>query len=400
MEDEPAEESEYTVKFEIQKGTCSNPKTVSIYSISDLWNHFSSRSTFEIFEDFQRLISSEKKIFLDVLDEKFGKPFGSETFWFGTAPGPCILEEASRSQLNDKRNEMCHFLNGAQLQFIPEDFYLFERSDNCLLNNLFDNLTIVASLSYLFDITSITDSEVSCRLVGKQTVNKKFAYETIDAKNHEYFFKTYHWAYNNGNLSDKITLAKNIISLHCEKNVFNIGEDCFGSIKSGYQIYLKKNVQRYLEVKEKVSNSILEMSDKVNHTVDDFVTTFKHSVIALISYFISLVVTNSILGGNLENIFTEQITYLSITLVIVSLLHYIASLISFREKIDRFEFSYQKLSERYADILDGEDIKKTFNDDEVHQRDLKYLESHFERFGILWIACIVIFILMLFYIKS
>jgi len=59
------------------------------------------------------------------------------------------------------------------------------------------------------------------------------------------------WVYTDGNYTDKIGLARNLISIHLKNdNLLTLDEGTIHSLESGYDIYLKDNVKQYIEIKK------------------------------------------------------------------------------------------------------------------------------------------------------
>ena len=86
-----------------------------------------------------------------------------------------------------------------------------------------------------------------------------FKYEKI----YDEFYKIYRWIFQDSNEYDKIELTRHVISIHCKySDILNIDEKTFLSIKSNYNIYLKENVDKYIELKNLVKPPVARKEDK------------------------------------------------------------------------------------------------------------------------------------------
>jgi hypothetical protein len=140
------------------------------------------------------------------------------------------------------------------------------------------------------------------------------------------YLDVYKWVYNGGNLNDKIGLARNIISLHFE-DVSELGlkGSPFQAIQSSYKVYEKQNIKQYIEIRNKVSDQLLDFNNRANKVIETFASGFQKSALALISFYISAIAINVLGKGEFLNIFTLDATLLSITFLIGSLVYYFVS---------------------------------------------------------------------------
>src|SRR5690606_3562758 len=116
-------------------------------------------------------------------------------------------------------------------------------------------------------------------------------------------YKVYRWVYNNENkenILEKLELARIQIAknLTFENNCFKIKtENIMSNLRSMYKIYLKENVDKYIEATNKVAEIISQMIFRQNEIISSFTNSLKTNSILLISFFISLVVYNNLAAG-------------------------------------------------------------------------------------------------------
>lgn len=394
---------DFYLKITINKGI-DEKKQLTVYSFRELVKFLEDQPFKGLLQEFNNLLKNNEYInfvFSDSM-ESF------HTYTFGFSPENAMVtvtvddkNKKKRDDLIQKRDEICHFSNAGDYGFIPEDFFLAERLPDNPFNSLFDKLSIIFSLIYLANITSlIGENRLDCKLDGYKRIEHEIDFRNLNNLKfgtYQEYFDIYQWVYSGGNLSDKIGLARNIISLHVRnKDLFTLEQGTLNSIKSSHELYLKKNVQQYIEVKNKISEFLCDMSQKSSEIADSFIGTFKNNITAFISFFISVMVLNALSGGKLSNIFTRDITLISLGLLGVSLLFLIVSIIEVSAKRKRFSDNYERLKNRYNSILDENDLKRIFNDDDDHWKDNKFIKKQTLRYSILWGATIFIFSLVIF----
>lgn len=85
-------------------------------------------------------------------------------------------------------------------------------------------------------------------------------------------------------------MARNVISLHVVEDDFTkIKGNIESSIKSNYNIYLKENVKKYIDVKNKINDSIFSLTNKFDDATGNLISSFKTSFYTLASLLISLI---------------------------------------------------------------------------------------------------------------
>ncbi len=227
------------------------------------------------------------------------------------------------------------------------------------------------------------------------------SFDDIDINSLVEYYDIYKWVFNGGNLSDKIGLARNIICIHLKnKNLLELGENTLDSIKSSHEIYLKQNIQQYIDVKNKMTEILFDMSQKSSEMVEKFTRSFKNNLFAFITFFSTVLVMNIISSGKLTNIFTRDITVISYVLILGSFVFLIHSILEKRTELKRFTETYDRLKKSYYDILEPNDINKIFNNDKYHYKDKKYVKNKIVLYSIAWLFIIVIIYRAIVYLSN
>jgi hypothetical protein len=194
-------------------------------------------------------------------------------------------------------------------------------------------------------------------------------------------------------------LAKNIITLSLKDfDSFKLIPGISDSIKSNFAIYLKENIYKYIDIKNRISDQLIEHSNRISKAIETFSDTFKNNLIGFITFFISVIVINSIASKSIIYVFNDTIASISYVILLVSACYLLFSLHELDMKEKRFHSSYKNLKTRYQFLLTAEDIANVFNNNKANEDDLQYFEQNKRNYSYLWLIFIfssffVIFIL-------
>lgn len=373
---------------------------MSFYSFSRTIEFLENTNLSGLMFVFRRFLTGKDFLHFVLPDQPEFDSFFTSTFLFSPRGMDEVfkdIDKNKRKELCKKRNEVAHFLNAADYTFIPEDFYLLKRSNEDSINSIFDKLAIIFLLISLVNVSHLEgDNRLQCQLVGYRRVNQVLDFGDFqpDAKVIKEYLEIYKWVYSGDNINDKIGIARNVITLKIKNdNLLDIEPGAINTIQSNHLIYLKENVQQYIEVKNKISEFIFDMFQKASETVDSFVGTFKNNVTATVSFFISVLIINSVQDVELTKIFTPEISVLSIVFLFLSALFLVFSRKDIRVKCERLESSYAKLKERYKDVLNANDIDAIFKAVK-HEEDIDYIRKQAAKYSYLWLLTIIVLLVI------
>ena len=386
-----SDEQGFTVSLAITKVRHQN--ILSLYSLDAFTTFLNELNIVDRFAVFRSLLLAGE-ISLHSLDSS--DTFGTATMQATTTNQFRTAKNIDRVELIGKRDEICHFRNGAEYQFVPEDFFLLDRSRNEIFNSIMDSLCFIISAVYLVDISYIENNTLSLRLNGYKVISEKIDFPIQLGNGQDEVFRLYSWAYNGGNISDKIGIIKNLVSLYAKKSILNLEEGVCSAARSNYEIYLKENIGRYLEIKNNIANKIMEMSQNCNKQIETFGSYFKQSIFAISSFFITIVVLAAIDKEKYGKVFSKDVQHISLGLIAISLVHMIFTVLEYQKKCERFGNEYNYLKETYKDVLDDKDINRIFNNDKTFNEDYAFLQSELEKYSCCWeIILIILLILVL-----
>lgn len=369
--------------------------TISIYNSGDFCTYICRLSILNVEAIFCQVIKSP--IFFDILFDDL--ILHTQSILFDKIENkdkiPLFNCLAQRSERGDAVKSICHTNLRHNGNFLPEDFFIKEsESVPLILRTFFDRIALLYAISYIFDNVSIEDNLIRFRLNGYKTIIGEIIFNEINTDSLKEYISIYEWCYNEGNLIDKIGITRNILSLHLESiNNLTLGGNPLFSILSNYEIYRKQNIKQYVEIRNKLSDHLLDLKDKADKIVDNFASDFKKSIFAFVSFFASIVVVQVLRNGDFVNVFSIDATLLSIAFLIIATLFFIASKWELSQQYRRYEEMYKNLKLRQKDLLNDDDLTRILNDDADYKANIKYIQEKKKIYSNLWIKTIVVFLL-------
>lgn len=391
---------EISLSIEITKQ--SSEGYYNIYNLDAFIKSLKELTISQFFTVFTRTFDNSEYIFFKVV----GSAISLHTrciYFIGDTEN--ISPESSENRRLDVENfkSVCHYSSTETHRLSPTDFK-FNIADESYseLMNVFENYAHILAVIYLIDQTNLIDNQLGYRINGYKTISGSVNLKAKASDSYKEYFDIYKWAYTGGNFIDKIGLARNIISLHFSNSgELELQGHPFQSIQSSFKVYEKQNIKQYIEIRNKISEQLLDFNNRANKIVENFASGFQRSALALISFYISAILIRALSRGESGNIFPLDATILSFAFLAGAFIYFLVSKWEINEQRKRFEDSYSNLKLRYKDLLEEDDIKKILNNDKEFKEDLYFIQrkrSIYSKMwlgflGILLIATILLYIL-------
>jgi hypothetical protein len=316
------------------------------------------------------------------------------------------------SRIHEARTK-CHW-DIENISLLPEDFfpYVSENSNDKLIN-LFQKVCLLFSCMYIFDYSSIKNESYSYKINGFKTFGSKI--ETLKIKDikifdksYEFFYRIYQWIYLGGNTNDKVSIARNIVSLNFNPITLELSETTFEAIQSNFKIYERENVKQYIDVRNKLSEILIDLQTKIGKIVEGFIGDFKKNIITLITFFISVIAIRVVSKGDFVGGFTNEIIILSFSFLLISIGLLIYSRWELNQKVSMFEKHYSQLKDRYKDLLSPKELDAIFEQcnpvqEEGAINDISFIDKQKGYYTLLWsLSILILFItlLIIFFINN
>jgi hypothetical protein len=352
-----------------------------------------------------------ERLVFEIQDDKFSS-WKTKTIAFIPKGDAIVVEgvgNVNRLKRIEEARELC-FCEMDKYNLLPEDFYCSESHAADLLYEYFQKVCILFTCSFVFDYSILKKDYYEFKLFGYKSLNKvvdslKVSNVIIDTDSRKSYFDIYQWLYLGGNNIDKINIARNIISLNINQDSFALDSSVKDSILSNYKIYEKENVKQYIEVRNKLSEMLIDLQGKINDIMDSFVSDFKKTLITLVSFFISVIVIRVISKGDFIGGFTNSIIGLSFAFLMIDLGILLYSKWELKEKLSSFRKHYSQIKNRYKELLSDVDLDNIFEecDPERTDKGQSLVEKQTKRYSILWIASIIIlsiFLIIVLFINN
>jgi hypothetical protein len=302
-----------------------------------------------------------------------------------------------------KSREVCYFSSQAKYPYSPRFFSPIEKGGipDAIFNKL-RKLSFIFSITNIFDVTSIEGNSLSYKLNGYKSLEGTIDIDSeIDANSINTYFDIYDWIYSNSsNISEKIGISRNILSIYLQENSLSIEKNAFYSIQSGFRIYLQENLNRYLEIRATINEQLININQSANNSIEKYLDDYQKSSITFVSFFISTLVITVLSNGQFQNVFTKDATILALALIAISLLYLVFSRWNLYSEKERLKIRYNNLKGRFRDLLIEEDIEKILQENQEFEDEIKFIESRSNVYTLLWIGTVLIILIAILSLSS
>ena len=312
------------------------------------------------------------------------------------------------SRINEARS-LC-YCEVEKYKLLPEDLFCSRFDENNLLQKAFLKACMLHVFSFILDYSAIRQDVYEYKLNGFRTLNgfintERLSKFEIDINSCKTVFEIYQWLYLGGNNIDKINIARNIISLNIDPTTLRVEPSAFESILSNYKIYEKENVKQYLQVRNRLSEILIDLQAKISDIVDSFIGDFKKNMLTLISFFISVIVIRVVSKGDFIGGLTNEIIGLSFVFLIISIGLLFYSRWELTKKIDLYNKHYNQIKDRYKGVLSSIELDNIFDecDPKKDNTNKSFVAKQKKLYSWLWFLSILllfIFLVIVFFINN
>lgn len=377
-------EQEDTVNIAIKIQKKFVDKTISVYSIEHFSKFLCRQKIEESFQLFSELFADGNQyICFRVLNcdrsiHTSSIAFADESLSWDRA--------ISRSNCIRNCNDSSVFLARTQYPLVPQDFTIIEHAYDYRLAGikaLFDRLRIVLSYLYIANTSNVVGNKAVLQF--DPTVNG-YEYKLEQLSGNNYAWKIYNWIYKDNSCVDRASIVRNIINIHCRtaEDILNIGENIYNSAVANHVIYQRKHADQYIEMKNKLSEFIVESAGQLQKLAHVLVEGFRNNFVAVIVFLMTVLFTDSIDFSSFAQVnVSSNIVAVCGIFTFASLLYMIVTIIAGNTKWGWLKTSYHDLKDNYSGVLDGQDIEAAVNNDAA----FKNTEKEYKRVRLI-ISCI------------
>jgi hypothetical protein len=250
-----------------------------------------------------------------------------------------------------------------QLNDIPRFYY--DKSLE-IQNTIFSNeLKIISSFCFLMNTSSTYDFEENLSFEFEGFRN--FIIPNVNSdellKINITLINIHDWLTSDKHVSSKLGILRNLLSLSKSTKIsvcFN--QELVNALYSNFTIYLQDNINQYFEIKNKVSEFIYDLSNKGADTLEQYSKNAQHILLAILSYFFTVIVFTTIDKNNtINNMFTPALGTLSSCFVVVSIFLLCESRNTLAQKAIDIQDQMLEIKGRYRLILSEQELDGLFD---------------------------------------
>lgn len=270
-------------------------------------------------------------------------------------PAPLTWRQRALALLQDNA-----FHTGNIGTFVPQDFAVSEPTGVAALDAFMARASAIVSAIFLSNFSELHGNQLTYRISGY-----KLLADTVDnpsdlVDDTAMLQRIADWAYGAEGNSDKVGLARNVISL-CVQRLEEVPAhpEIWGAIQSNYQIYLKENIATYLEVRNKLADLLAESMNKTQSLVEGLLDSIRNGVLVILTFLLTVVVINGLKDTGLQVIFAMEYLAVAGALLVLSS---VAIWASCRDALSRFEqgatATTDLLGRMYAHVMIATELKE------------------------------------------
>jgi hypothetical protein len=399
---EEEDESEKNIKIEISKKIENS--TLSIYSLEKFTDILKSRKIENILFNFGDRYK-EKGLVLHLLRDNY--KFGSDKYIFinDRETGLSLLKNEINDYIISERDELCNINSKEKINFLPNEFHLNYRTEEYLeIEKIFDSLTFALSMIAISNYSRFSGNELEYSIIGYKDMRSKIELTNCfsDFSKINKIYDIFTWIYKEkDNILERMEISRNTITLYSlDDNILKVKDNILSSIKSSYGLYLKKNVDSYIKTLKELQELLKYLEDNFLDIQEKFSSKFKVNIGAIFTFFMTTVLFNTLSTGKIENIFTKDISVLTISLLLVSAVVFTYEIIELNRSKNRLEKSYKEKKNYFSFLLDENEIKSFFDDEKFLEENKKQLQKMRREHIILFIFTYIVVLIVLFILST
>lgn len=378
---------EVDVCLDIDKNLSS--MEISIYCQEKFFEWINGKNVLELFEMFNNLYVGKEFLFFKIYEEC--QPFYTETISFGKRD---LHFNFSRLEKLELLKNFVRIDGEMELNLIPEDFHIVSEGEQNQFKNVFQKLETLISLMYLSDRFYERNEKIFMQITEMNAA--QIIYDVRTPIYNQEIFKIYSWTTDSQEPSEKLEIAKNILSLNIMQNKCeDIDENAIATMKFNFALLQKKNVEHYLELKNKMAEFIVKLAEETSSAIWNMLDKLRNNVFICISSVLTIFLINIVSEAPLSNIFSDDVKRIFYVIILGSIIFMVLSIWEINRRITGIENSYYKLKDNYADILDEKDLNSVFRDDNIFIEAKERVKNRRNWTIFIWIVFIVIMILVI-----
>lgn len=360
------DDDEIDVLIKIEKEILNNK--LSIYNFEEFTKDILKKDTLENMKMFSYLLEDLDFLIFELYDSNI--LFSTKTLLFKNYLQSDVELKFNRMNKLNICNKASSFYNTTNYKLIPDDFKVEYDYVGNPLREIFEKIQTLLSLIYISNNSVIEDKKLKIEILGQRKIESTIDIPKDVIVNKE-LYNIYSWIYTDGNVIDKSIIARNIISLHCRfSNIQDLDKKTMASIQSNFELYQKNNVDKYIELKNKLADYIFNILSEVSDKVLGLSNNLIKNLMVFVTFLFSVVVANIVSDSPITDIFTKDILKILNLFLGGSILYLLYSIYEVLFRLNNLKKIYEGIENNYVDLLEQQDISNIFNDD-IYKKNAK-----------------------------
>ena len=303
-------------------------------------------------------------------------------------------EDENRGKLLKKCEDACVFLDRGRINLVPQDFRVeaIDGKEFDSIAELFKKLERILSYIYVANTASIVNG-VAVLQFDPASNGHQFSLDQLS--NNSVITKIYDWIFREDGCVDKASIARKIINIYCHtsEDILSIDGNILNSIKSNYVIYQNDHVNQYIEMKNKISEFIVDSVSRIQELSHDIADAFRNNLIAVMVFMLTVILTDSI---DFHEFMSKKVSSNVVSVCWfftgATIAYFIITIIINGKKWGWLKQSYYGIKNNYKTILDMKDLEEEFQNDEPLKNARKQYLGSCILISVIWIAFIALMV--------
>lgn len=286
-------------------------------------------------------------------------------------------------EIKKLRNNLGHFANASEWQFLPEHFKFSTcpPSDLDIISSRFNGLHNAYLISCFANLATIGDEAIEYRMKGLKDISGSYDFDALVNINASFLWALYKWVYE-GSSVDKMGVTRNLIPLHVE-DLLSVDEPVLSSAYSSFILSQKDDVKNYIDATSKLADQVQVMTQKAGEVAEKVANSIKTGVFGIATFAISTILFRIFSkGGDIQS-YSDLfafigsplfISMIGFAMAIFSALFGLALYESLQDQ-NRFKEMYEQSKMTYENVLTKEDMKNILNDDAYFQKNYRFISE-------------------------
>lgn len=369
---------------------------LSIYNTDDFAAYMESMGVEAVLNEFDSEFNGKDRIVFEVQTINYTTWNTSRIAFIPLNGYIPEMTEIEPEGIHEKRNKICDtnvtINHLTPSRFMPRN----EIEPDNRLQAVFRKYAQMLCFYFLFNHLYFSRNEITYKMIGLRAVNgtidiTDLRNADIDCSSLTVYLSICDWLYTGGNIYDKTSIARNVLSLNINEETLTISSHTHDAVVSNFNIYEMENMKHYLEVRNKVSDEVGKIQKDIIGAIEEYTGGVTKVMTANLTFFLTTVIIR-VLAKNIDNsvLLPNVIIFLSYALIIVSLLYLLYSRYDARERKELKENHFKLLKNRYSDVLGEEEITILSSDFDENKEGSTalYVKNRMKWITWLWVGCL------------